>query len=179
MSLSGLNRQSFFTIPPSYSKINYYSNQIGAKNEKPFFLKNHYTFVRGGLLALTLFASCDNFLKNGQEVKDEVLDAIAYNNAPSCTVSFSAEGMGEFLGNKKETFKVGYAQQVQFEVYLDDWDFTGLEAVTNDSKKTPLTNYVEFESADSDDSNSSRGIYKFNVTVLKESSDILIRPVCR
>ena len=130
-------------------------------------------------LALTALSSCDNFLKNGQDVKNEVLDAIAYNNAPSCTVSFSAEGMGEFLGNKKETFKVGYAQQVQFEVYLDDWDFTGLEAVTNDSKKTPLTNYVEFESADSDDSNSSRGIYKFNVTVLKESSDILIRPVCR
>ena len=68
------------------------------------------------LAALTMLASCENFLKNGKDVKDEVLDSIAYNNAPSCTVSFADEGKGEFLGNKKETFKIGYASQIQFEV---------------------------------------------------------------
>ncbi len=117
-------------------------------------------------------------MKSGQ-VRDEIVDAIAYNNAPSCAVNFSDEGMGEFLGNKKETFKIGYALQIQFEVNLDDYYFTGFEAVTNDSEKTPLTDSVKFENADTDERNAAKGIYKYNVTILKQSKNILIRPVCK
>ena len=124
-----------------------------------------------------MLTSCDNFLKNGQDVKNEVLDTIAYNNAPSCTVNFSDEGMGQFLGNKKETFKVGYASQVQFEVNTDDYYFIGLEAVTN-SEKTPLTSYVKFETADQNNRSTANGIYKYNITILKERKDILIIPEC-
>lgn len=142
-------------------------------------LKTTILLLGGGLAALTGFASCDNFLKNGEDVKNEIVDSIAYNNAPSCTINFSNEGMGEFLGNKKETFKVGYASQVQFEVYADDYYFVGLEAVTNNSEKTPLTGYVEFEPVNDDDRNAENGIYKYNVKILKEGKDILIRPVCK
>lgn len=131
------------------------------------------------LAALTMLASCENFLKNGKDVKDEVLDSIAYNNAPSCTVSFADEGKGEFLGNKKETFKIGYASQIQFEVKKDYYYFVGLQAVTNNTEKTPLAaDYVKFEPVDDDDRNAAKGIYKYNVTILKEGKDILIRPEC-
>ena len=141
-------------------------------------LKTTLLLIGGGLVALTSFTSCDNFMKSGQ-VRDEIVDAIAYNNAPSCAVNFTDEGMGEFLGNKKETFKVGYAVQIQFEVNQDDYYFTGFEAVTNDSEKTPLSDSVKFENADDDNRNASKGIYKYNVTILKQSKNILIRPVCK
>ncbi len=141
-------------------------------------LKTTILLLGGGLLALTSLTSCENFMKSGQ-VRDEIVDAIAYNNAPSCTVNFTDEGMGEFLGNKKETFKVGYAAQIQFEVNQDDYHFTGFEAVTNDSEKTPLSDSVKFENADDDNRNASKGIYKYNVTILKHNKNILIRPVCK
>ena len=133
------------------------------------------TFLMIGA-ALTMLTSCDNFLKNGQDVKNEILDSIAYNNAPSCTVNFSDEGMGTFLVNKKETFKVGYASQVQFEAKIEEYYFIGLEAVNN-SDKTPLKDYVKFElAADQTERNTANGIYKYNVTILKADKDILIRP---
>ena len=128
----------------------------------------------GGLAALTVFASCENFLKGGQ-VRDEILDAIAYNNAPECTVNFSDEGMGSFLVNKKETFKVGYASQVQFEVKTNDYSFIGLKAVKN-GDKTSLKDYVKFELVDDDKDNTANDIYKYNITILKERKDILIIP---
>ena len=141
-------------------------------------LKTTLLLIGGGLVALMSFTSCENFMKSGQ-VRDEIVDAIAYNNAPSCAVNFTDEGMGEFLGNKKETFKVGYAVQIQFEVNQDDYYFTGFEAVTNDSEKTPLSDSVKFENADDDNRNASKGIYKYNVTILKHNKNILIRPVCK
>ena len=137
-------------------------------------LKTTLLLIGGGLAALTVFASCENFLKGGQ-VRDEILDAIAYNNAPECTVNFSDEGMGSFLVNKKETFKVGYASQVQFEVKTNDYSFIGLKAVKN-SDKTSLKDYVKFELVDDGKVNTANDIYKYNITILKERKDILIIP---
>lgn len=146
--------------------------------KKRSLLKTTILLLGVGLAALTGFSSCENFMKGGQ-VRDEIVDVIAYNNAPSCTVSFSDEGMGSFLVNKKETFKVGYASQVQFEVTKEKYHFVGFKAVINDSDKTPLKDYVKFESADNDERNAAKGIYKYNVTILKERKDILIIPDCK
>lgn len=83
--------------------------------------------------------------------------------------------MGEFLGNKKETFKVGFASQVQFKVNAESYAFLGLEAVANNAEYTPLTDSVKFEEAEKDEKN---GIYKYNVTILKDTKELLIRPTC-
>ncbi len=83
--------------------------------------------------------------------------------------------MGEFLGNKKETFKVGFASLVQFKVNAESYAFLGLEAVANNAEYTPLTDSVKFEEAEKDEKN---GIYKYNVTILKDTKELLIRPTC-
>ena len=83
--------------------------------------------------------------------------------------------MGEFLGNKKETFKVGYASQVQFEVYADDYVFIGLEAVSQEDKSVSRADCVEITEISKDD---KKGIYKYNIKLLRDAKDILIRPVC-
>ena len=138
-------------------------------------LKTTILLLGGGLLALTAFASCDNFLK-GAEIKDEILDTIAYNNAQQCTVVFRADSdKGEFLGSVERTFHVGYESEVQFEVNKDDYIFKGLEAVSQSDKETSRADCVEFNEISKDD---KKGIYKYNVKLLKESKDVLIRPVC-
>ncbi len=137
-------------------------------------LKTTILLLGGGLVALTCFTSCENFLK-GADVKKQLDEQIAYANAPSCSVTFSAEGMGEFLGNKKETFKVGFASLVQFKVNAESYAFLGLEAVANNAEYTPLTDSVKFEEAEKDEKN---GIYKYNVTILKDTKELLIRPTC-
>ena len=58
--------------------------------------------LMGGLITISL-SSCDNFL-NGADVKKEIEEAIAYNNAQECTVVVRTEaGMGEFLGSVERT----------------------------------------------------------------------------
>ena len=137
--------------------------------------KTTILLLGGGLLALTAFASCDNFLK-GAEIKNEILDTIAYNNAQQCTVVFRADAAtGEFLGSVERTFHVGYESEVQFEVNKDDYVFKGLEAVSQSDKETSRADCIEFTEISKDE---KKGIYKYNVKLVKESKDVLIRPVC-
>lgn len=129
----------------------------------------------GGLAALTLFASCENFLKS-TNVRDEILDVIAYNNAQQCTVVFRAEaGTGEFLGSVERTLHVGYESVVQFELNKADYVFKGLEAVSQNDKETSRADCIEFIEISKDE---NKGIYKYNVKLIKDSKDVLVRPVC-
>lgn len=138
-------------------------------------LKTTLLLIGGGLVALTSFTSCDNFMKSGQ-VRDEILDAIAYNNAQQCTVVFRADALtGEFLGSVERTFHVGYESEVQFELNKEEYVFKGLEAVSQNDKETNRADCVEFKEISKDD---KKGIYKYNVKLVKESKDVLIRPVC-
>ena len=75
----------------------------------------------------------------------------------------------------ERTFHVGYESEVQFEVNKDDYIFKGLEAVSQSDKETSRADCVEFNEISKDD---KKGIYKYNVKLLKESKDVLIRPVC-
>ncbi len=71
------------------------------------------------LLSACLFAvagltSCENFLDGG-DVKREIEDAIAYNNAKQVTVLLSAqEGTGSTLPNGNYTAKQGYDFEISF-----------------------------------------------------------------
>ena len=86
--------------------------------------------ILGGALICIVLTACENFLK-GQEVKEQILDTIAYNNAPTCKVLLKADpAMGEFLSNGEQTFKVGYGSEIQFSVVKSAYCFTGFEAVS-------------------------------------------------
>ena len=82
---------------------------------------------------------------------------------------------GEFLGSVERTFHVGYESEVQFEVNKEDYVFKCLEAVSQSDKVTSRADCVEFKEISKDD---KKGIYKYSVKLLKDSKDVLIRPVC-
>ena len=129
----------------------------------------------GGGLAATGLVSCDNFL-NGADVKKEIEEAIAYNNALECTVIFRADsGTGEFLGSLERTYKVGYESEVQFELNTEDYVFKGLEAVSHTDKSESRADSVVFTEISKD---VKKGIYKYKIKLIKEAKDVLIHPVC-
>ena len=133
------------------------------------------TIFYGAIFCASL-TSCENFLKNGQDVKDEVLDAIAYNNAQECTVVFRSDAeTGVFLGSYERTYKVGYESQVQFELNTSEYVFKGLKAVSQDDKTVSRADSVEITEISKDD---VKGIYKFNVKLLRNVKDVLIYPFC-
>ena len=129
--------------------------------------------MTGGVLTLT---ACDFFL-NGEDLKKELDQQIAYNNAPSVSVYLKADAeLGEFLSDGEKSFKVGYDTEVQFTVNQESYVFEKLEAVVRNSPETSRSDSVQFTEVESD---AKKGIYKINVKVLKQVNDIMIRPVCK
>lgn len=150
------------------------------KSSKKTFFPNRNTLIGGGLLfCIVLFSltSCDNFL-NGAETRQEIEDAIAYNNAPSSTLILKApEGCGDFLSAGEKSCKVGYSIDVQFTVNSDSYVYRGLEAVSKSNAGGSHSDYVEFSEL-STESEKSKGLYKVRIKLLKQSDDIMIRPKC-
>ena len=137
-------------------------------------LFNLITVAFAAVCALSL-ASCDFFL-HGEELKKELDQQIAYTNAPSVSVYLKADAeLGEFLSDGEKTFKVGYDTEVQFTVNQESYVFEKLEAVVRNSPETSRSDSVQFTEVESD---AKKGIYKINVKVLEQISDIMIRPVC-
>ena len=122
-----------------------------------------------------LFIGCENFLK-GEAVKNEILDSIAYNNAPSVTVLLKTDSdYGDFFSDGEKSFKVGYDTEVQFTVNQNAYVFKNLEAVTRTAPYQDRSSCVEFKTVDADE---KKGIYKIKVKILEQKNDIMIRPVC-
>lgn len=129
--------------------------------------------------AIFLTTSCENFLNNGQSVKNEIEDAIAYNNAAAGNLHFWAETeKGSFLTGNEKNCKLGYSVEVQFVVKTASYKYDGMEAVDNKDQKTSLADCVEFEDITSD-TEKENGIYRVKVKLLKQRDDILIRPICK
>ena len=125
--------------------------------------------------ASILFTSCENFL-NGNNVKNEIQNQIAYNNAVSCNVSLKADAaVGEFLEGAQVTIKVGYDTRVQFLAKQEDYAFKDLTAVCNTDSSISRADYVELNCIEKDE---IRGLYTYSIKLLKEGRDITIRPVC-
>ena len=124
-----------------------------------------------------MLASCENFL-NGKDTKDQLVDTIAYNNAPSNTLIFrTTNDEGDFLTGNEKACKVGYTVDVQFSVNSNNYVFRSLEAVSSVDKTISRSDYVEFTDIGTDHEKNN-GVYKIRIKLLKQSNDILIRPVC-
>ena len=141
-----------------------------------FSFKNHsiHTFITiilllgEGLLAAVCLSSCDNFL-NGGDVKQEIEDAIAYNNAKELTVLVSAnEGTGSTLPGGNYTAKQGYAFEISFSEN-PDYSFVEWIAVEKNNPAKIVTSGVSFENSKA---------LKTKVTVSNDSTAIRILPKC-
>ena len=122
----------------------------------------------GGLFAAAGLASCENFLDGG-DVKREIEDAIAYNNAKQLTVLLSAqEGTGSTLPSGNYTAKQGYDFEISFSEN-PAYSFVKWTAVSRTDSKTEITEGITFE-----DKYSS--VTKVKITNLSDS--IKIVPLC-
>lgn len=145
------------------------------------FLKTIILLFLGGLLALTALSSCDNFLKNGQDLRQEIEDVIAYNNAASCSIIFRMDNtdgkpaVGEFIGSTERTIRKGYNLEVEFRINTDSYYFKTLEAVSQSDRKISRNDCVKFEELERND---KEGKYKYKITLLQDVKDILIQPKC-
>ncbi|MCR4900527.1 MAG: DUF6273 domain-containing protein [Treponema sp.] len=133
-------------------------------------------FLLMALFALVCLTSCENFLK-GEEVKKEIEESIAYANAKECTLIVKSDpAYGSFLSEGEKKCKLGYTINLQFTVTTQDYMFMGLEAVSTNNPSESRSDCVEFNITNSQEA-AINGIYKITVKLLKDTNDILIRPV--
>lgn len=132
--------------------------------------------IIAGLCGLFVFASflftgCENFLKS-QEVKEEIIQAIDYNNAPYYPIAIEAvKESGTIRTHLSGTAlqKVSDVFTVKFEPE-DGYKFMYWEAVLDGlGENESIDDYISFEDATS---------LETKVTFKKAASNILIRPVC-
>ena len=137
------------------------------------------------LLGVVLFiipslSSCDNFMNN-KETAQEIKDIIEYKNTPDCTVLFKSDVTkeGEFLSGNDKTVKLGYPFEVEFMLNTQDYSYNAgkLIIVHKTKPEQELNDYVEYEEIGTE-SDHKKGLYKFSITVIKKTNDILIRPDC-
>ena len=111
-----------------------------------------------------------------ESIRKEIEEAIAYNNAPECIIVLRSEAdYGEFFGSRERSFKIGYESEVQFELNKEEYEFLGLEAVSQNDKTVSRADCVEIKELSKD---KEKGIYKYSVKLLTDAKDILIRPNC-
>ena len=141
-----------------------------------------FTTILGGAFLCIVIAGCKNFLNSG-EVQKEIKDAIAYNNAKSVNIVISCpQEMGTVYPNNTYTAKLGYDFELQFKPNTKDYCIKDLstvfEAVRYNDDSVSLSDYVEFKAIERTQEDERDGLYRVNAKVIKEASDILIRPKC-
>ena len=114
------------------------------------------------------FTSCENFMKSS-EVKNEIIDAIDFNNAKSISVLVQSEpGEGTTVPAGYYSAKQGYEFEISFSE-TPGFNFEKWAAYTTDNKKTPVTEGVFFEDATSPTT---------KVIIKNDTVQIKLVPVC-
>ncbi len=114
------------------------------------------------------FTSCENFMKSAQ-VKNEIIDAIDFNNAKSISVLVQSEpGEGTTVPAGYYSAKQGYEFEISFSE-TPGFNFEKWAAYTTDNKKTPVTEGVYFEDAASPTT---------KVIIKNDTVQIKLVPVC-
>lgn len=140
--------------------------------------KSVILFLSTLIIAVSLFfTSCDNFMNAG-DIRKEIEDTIAFNNAQACdiTLKMDSEKMGEFLGATQKTLHKGYEVEIQFEINTSEYHFETLEAVSFEDKSVSRNDCVKLTELERND---EKGKYKYKIELIEKADDILIRPVCK
>ena len=103
---------------------------------KNFILKNNSKNPKlcSMLLCVAAFASallwtsCNNFM-DAKKVKNEIVDAIAYNNAKEITLQIDSEGMGLVFPKGSITKKIGYDFEILFKPDTENYSITNKDVI--------------------------------------------------
>lgn len=134
-------------------------------------------FIIFAVASLLLFFSCKNFF-GGNDVLIQLEDQIEYINADSCTIFFdNANAQGSFLSSAEKTVKVGFPNEIQFNVKTDAYFFSDFVAVDRNDTSISLNDLVDFKITSTDDE-IAKGTIKARITVLEQNNNILIMANC-
>ena len=134
------------------------------------------------LLSALQFISCKNFL-NAKDIKNEIEEAIAYNNAKEITLQIDSDGKGLITPNGAVTKKTGY----EFEItYKPDTQNFAIKDINNLLKAVDYYNHeqiydsqsVSFSTLPQSDEDKMNGLYHIKVLVKTEIKNLLIIPTC-
>ena len=152
---------------------------------KKSILKN--TIQGGALICMAIlltiplsFTSCKNFL-DAQEAQNEIIDAIAYNNAKDISVSISCkEEMGTVFPENTYTGKLGYEFELQFIPNTKNYTIIDpnkiFEAVSRKDNSISRADCVVFSHVEQTAADKRDGLYRTKVKVINDTGDILFRP---
>lgn len=133
------------------------------------------------LLTSTLLISCENFL-NGGDVRHEIEDIIAYNNAKIVNVSLSCDSsIGTLFPNQTYQARLGYEFEIQFIPNTNEYqikDFSKIFEAVSLRDDSDRSEYVQIQVKEQSQEDKKSGVYRASITVIKETDDIKIRPVC-
>lgn len=132
------------------------------------------------LLSAFQFISCKNFL-NAKDIKNEIEEAIAYNNAKEITLQIDSDGMGLITPNGAVTKKTGYEFEITFKPDTQNYAIKDtnniLKAVDYyNHDKIYDTQSVVFTTQPQTDDDKINGIYRIKVLVKTEIKNLLIIP---
>lgn len=134
-------------------------------------------FIIFAVASLFFFFSCKNFF-GGNDVLIQLEDQIEYINADSCTIFFdNANAQGSFLSSAEKTVKVGFPNEIQFNVKTDAYFFSDFVAVDRNDTSISLNELVDFKITSTDDE-IAKGTIKARITVLEQNNNILIMANC-
>lgn len=120
-----------------------------------------------------LFSSCENFL-NGNLLKDSIEAQISYANSPSVTVRINGDDSVHFTsGSGDYTLKPTDKKIVEFELISNDYYFENWSVVEKNDSKKDASSYVDIKVTNNENS------YTTTITILKDSPDLLIKPVTK
>lgn len=112
---------------------------------KSLFL-NIIFLLGGSLITLIALTSCENFLV-GAEVRKEIEENIAYNNAKDINVLIMPEiGTGTIVQNTNYTAKLGYSFEISF-AEASEYSFVEWIAVDKNNPEKRLNDGVIFDDA--------------------------------
>lgn len=141
------------------------------------------TALLGGVLSCIVLSSCANFL-DGEDIKNEILNEIKYNNTKSITVKITCnEDVGTVFPEFSYTEKLGYDHEIQFipntQNYAIKDPATIFKAVSRLNESESRANCISFTAIEQTAEDKVRGMYRVKARVVKDADDILIMPDCQ
>ena len=128
-----------------------------------------------------IFLSCENFLDSGT-VKEELESIIAYNNAKVVNLSLVCdEEVGTLFPNQTYQARVGYPFELQFIPNTDNYkikDLTQIFEAVSIKDNSSRSDYIKIDVIEQSFEDKKSGVYRANITVLKEADDLKIHPNC-
>ncbi len=135
------------------------------------------TILLLGVGLVFLLSACDGFFADN-DLDGKIKAAIEYANAKSYTLLIKSDSQyGEFLSDGEKQCKINNSIDIQFTANSGTYIYKGMEAVNKNNQSVSMNDYVELTETGTEVEH-ALGIYKINVKLIKESDEILIRPVC-